>query len=51
MAQAATVFGLIWAALVLTNLLITNHGLNVVVDLYGKDPAVKPRPSNCRLIP
>jgi hypothetical protein len=39
MAQTATVFGLIWAALVLTNLLITNHGLNVVVDLYGKDPA------------
>ena len=39
MAQTATVFGLIWAALVLTNLLIINHGLNVVVDLYGKDPA------------
>jgi hypothetical protein len=39
MAQTATVFGLIWAALVLTNGLIINHGLNVVVDLYGKDPA------------
>ncbi len=39
MAQAATVFGLIWAALVFTSGLITNHGLNVVVDLYGKDPA------------
>ena len=35
MAQTATVFGLIWAALVLTSGLITNHGLNVVVDLYG----------------
>ena len=39
MAQAATIFGLIWAALVFTSGLITNHGLNVVVDLYGKDPA------------
>jgi hypothetical protein len=39
MAQTATVFGLIWAALVLTSGLITNHGLNVIVGLYGKDPA------------
>ena len=39
MAQTATVLGLIWAALVFTSGLITNHGLNVVVDLYGKDPA------------
>ena len=39
MAQTATVFGLIWAVLVFTSGLITNHGLNVVVDLYGKDPA------------
>ena len=39
MAQTATIFGLIWAALVLTSGLITNHGLNVVVDLYGKDPS------------
>ncbi len=39
MAQTATVFGLIWAALVFTSGLITNHGLNVVVALYGKDPA------------
>lgn len=39
MAQTATVFGLFWAALVFTSGLITNHGLNVVVDLYGKDPA------------
>ena len=38
-AQTATVFGLIWAALVFTSGLITNHGLNVVVALYGKDPA------------
>lgn len=39
MARAATVFGLIWAVLVFASGLITNHGLNVVVDLYGKDPA------------
>ena len=39
LAQTATVFGLTWAALVFTSGLITNHGLNVVVDLYGKDPA------------
>jgi hypothetical protein len=39
MAQTATVFGLIWAVLVFTSGFITNHGLNVVVDLYGKDPA------------
>jgi hypothetical protein len=39
MAQVATVFGLIWAVLVFASGLITNHGLNIVVDLYGKDPA------------
>jgi succinate dehydrogenase hydrophobic anchor subunit len=39
MAQVATVFGLMWAVLVFTSGLITNHGLNVVVDLFGKDPA------------
>ena len=39
MARAATVFGLIWAALVFASGLITNHGLNVIVDLYSKDPA------------
>jgi hypothetical protein len=39
MAQTATVFGLIWAVLVFASGFITNHGLNVVVDLYGKDPA------------
>ncbi len=39
LAQMATVFGLIWATLVFTSGLITNHGLNVVVALYGKDPA------------
>jgi hypothetical protein len=39
MAQTATVFGLMWAALVFTSGLITNHGLNVVVELYNKDPA------------
>ena len=39
MAQTATVFGLIWAVLVFTSGLITIHGLNVVVALYGKDPS------------
>lgn len=39
MAQTATVFGLIWAVFVFASGFITNHGLNVVVDLYGKDPA------------
>jgi hypothetical protein len=39
MAQVATVFGLIWAGLIFASGLITNHGLNVIVDLYGKDPA------------
>jgi hypothetical protein len=39
LAQTATVFGLIWAGLVFTSGLITNHGLNVVAGLYGKEPA------------
>lgn len=39
MAKAATIFGLIWAVFVFASGLITNHGLNVVIDLYGKDPA------------
>jgi hypothetical protein len=38
MAMAATVFGLIWAGLVFTSGLITIHGLNVIAELYGKDP-------------
>ena len=39
MAQAATVFGLIWAALVIASGMIFIIGMDNVVDLYGKDPA------------
>jgi hypothetical protein len=39
MAKVATVFGLLWAVFVFASGLITNHGLNVIIDLYGKDPA------------
>lgn len=39
LAKAATVFGLIWAVFVFASGLITNYGLNVIMDLYGKDPA------------
>ena len=39
MAQVATVLGLIWAVMVFASGFITNHGLNVVANLYGKDPA------------
>lgn len=39
LAQAATVFGLIWVALVFASGLITIYGLEVVVALYDKDPA------------
>jgi hypothetical protein len=39
MAQAATAFGLIWAALIMGTGLVANNDLGVVVDLYGKDPA------------
>jgi hypothetical protein len=39
LAQTATVFGLIWAALIIGsgNLMLRNIG--VIADLYGKDPA------------
>jgi hypothetical protein len=39
MAQTATVFGLMWAILVFASGLITNHGLNVVLNLYTQNPA------------
>ena len=38
MAQTATVFGLIWAGLVIAGGLVFNMGMGAVVDLYGKDP-------------
>jgi hypothetical protein len=37
MAQAATVFGLLWAVLVFASGFITIYGWDVVADLYGKD--------------
>jgi len=39
MAQTATAFGLIWAALVIASGMVANIGLGTVVDLYGEDPA------------
>lgn len=39
MAQTATVFGLIWAALVFASGFITLYGLEVIVDRYDNDPA------------
>jgi hypothetical protein len=38
MTQAATVFGLIWAGLVIASGMIANVGTGVVVDLYATDP-------------
>ena len=38
LAQIATAFGLIWAALVLGSGMLANVGLAAVVDLYGRDP-------------
>ncbi len=37
--QTATVFGLIWACVVIAAGMIHNVGMDNVVDLYGKDPA------------
>ena len=37
--QIATVFGLIWAGLVIASGMISNIGMNNVVALYAKDPA------------
>jgi len=39
MVQTATVFGLIWAGLVIASGMIANIGTGVVVNLYGTDPA------------
>lgn len=38
-AQIATAFGLIWAVMVIASGLITIHGMDVIVDLYDKNPA------------
>ncbi len=37
--QVGTVFGLIWAGLVIASGMVANVGAGVVVDLYGRDPA------------
>ena len=39
MAQTATAFGLIWAALVIASGMLIISDLGIVVDLYSKDPA------------
>jgi hypothetical protein len=39
LAQVATVFGLIWAGLVIASGMVANVGVGVVVDLYAQDPA------------
>jgi hypothetical protein len=38
--QTATVFGLIWAAVIIVAGMIHNVGMGTVVDIYGKDPAL-----------
>lgn len=38
-AQTATVFGLIWAGLVIASGMVANIGIGRVADLYGNDPA------------
>ncbi|HET6447388.1 MAG TPA: DUF4386 domain-containing protein [candidate division Zixibacteria bacterium] len=40
LAKTATVFGLIWAAVIIVAGMIYNVGMENVVDLYGKDPAL-----------
>ncbi|WP_237561184.1 DUF4386 family protein [Halococcus sediminicola] len=37
--QTATVFGLIWAGVLMATAMIASIGLTTVVDLYGQDPA------------
>ncbi len=37
--QTATVFGLIWAGLVIASGMVANIGTGVVVDLYSQDPS------------
>jgi hypothetical protein len=39
MVQTATVFGLIWATVIIVGGMIYNVGMDTVVDLYSKDPA------------
>ena len=39
MVQAATAFGLIWAAVVFASGMVFNIGMETVIDLHGKDPA------------
>jgi hypothetical protein len=39
MTQIATALGLIWAGLVIASGLVANIGADLVVNLYGKDPA------------
>ena len=39
LAQTATVFGLIWATVIIVAGMIHNIGMENVVDLYGNDPA------------
>ncbi len=40
MLQISTVFGFIWACLVIASGMVENIGTGVVVDLYGKDPVL-----------
>lgn len=40
MAQAATIFGLIWAGLVIASGMVANVGIGRVVDLHADDPAL-----------
>ncbi len=37
--QTATVFGMMWACVIIASGMIYNSGMEHVVDLYGKDPA------------
>jgi hypothetical protein len=37
--QTATAIGLIWASMVIASGQVSNLGMNVVIDLYSKDPA------------
>jgi hypothetical protein len=37
--QIATVIGIIWACIVVASGQVSNLGMGIVVDLYGKDPA------------
>jgi hypothetical protein len=37
--QTATVFGILWACVIIASGMIYNSGMENVVDLYGKDPA------------